>query len=76
MFDPDFANSRCAVIWGIDIESSYRPNYYRPIEEARKKGAKLIVVDPRKTSLAEKADIWMQVRPGTDCALALGMINV
>ena len=39
-------------------------------------GSKLIVVDPALTWLASKADIWLQVRPGTDCALALGMLNV
>ncbi|MEM3703316.1 MAG: molybdopterin-dependent oxidoreductase, partial [Candidatus Bathyarchaeia archaeon] len=39
-------------------------------------GAKLIVVDPRFTVLASKADLWLQVRPGTDAALALGMLNV
>ena len=37
--------------------------------------AKLIVVDPRPTHLATKADLWLQIRPGTDLALALGMIN-
>lgn len=39
-------------------------------------GTKFIVVDPALTWLASKADIWLQVRPGTDCALALGMLNV
>lgn len=41
-----------------------------------KEGAKLIVVDPRRTSAAERADIWLQIRPGTDCALYMSMINV
>lgn len=36
----------------------------------------MIVIDPRRSSLAERADVWMQIRPGTDCALALGMLNV
>ena len=43
---------------------------------AYKKGAKLIVIDPRKTFPAKKADIWLQVRPGTDAALALGFFRV
>ncbi len=38
-------------------------------------GMKLIVVDPRPTECAKTADIWLQLRPGTDGALALGMIN-
>jgi anaerobic selenocysteine-containing dehydrogenase len=41
-----------------------------------KRGTKLIVVDPRLTWLASRAEIWLQLRPGTDAALALGMLNV
>jgi anaerobic selenocysteine-containing dehydrogenase len=41
-----------------------------------KKGAKLIVVDPRKTDLAARADLWLQLKPGTGPALALGFLNV
>jgi len=41
-----------------------------------KNGAKLIVVDPRRTYLAERADLWLQLRPGTAQALALGFLNV
>jgi anaerobic selenocysteine-containing dehydrogenase len=41
-----------------------------------KRGAKLIVIDPRQSDMASKADIWLQIRPGTDCALALAMLNV
>ena len=37
---------------------------------------KLIVIDPRHAGLANKADIWLRVRPGTDGALALGLANV
>ena len=44
--------------------------------EAKKNGAKLIVIDPRRSESAEVADLWLQLRPGTDCALLLGMINV
>ena len=39
-------------------------------------GAKLIVIDPRLTYLAGRADVWLQLRPGTDTALALGIANV
>ena len=41
------------------------------ISQAKARGAKLIVIDPRKTGMAEKADLWLQVRPGADGALAL-----
>ena len=44
--------------------------------ECMKRGSKLIVVDPRRTWLANKAETWLQIRPGTDAALALSMINV
>ncbi|MFW9988546.1 MAG: molybdopterin-dependent oxidoreductase, partial [Candidatus Odinarchaeota archaeon] len=43
---------------------------------AYEKGAKLIVIDPRKGFLAKKADYWLQLRPGTDAALALGFFRV
>jgi anaerobic selenocysteine-containing dehydrogenase len=44
--------------------------------EQLKRGARLIVVDPRKTELAQRADLWLQLRPGTAQALALGFLNV
>ena len=46
------------------------------ILETKRQGAKLIVIDPRRTEAAKRADIWLQVRPGTDTALLMGMINV
>jgi len=46
------------------------------ISSARRRGAKLIVVDPRVIPLAKNADIYAQIRPGTDCALALALLNV
>ena len=72
---PSFANSNCIVIWGFnpaqsDISSS------AAIASARKNGAKLIVIDPRAIPLAKRADMYVQIRPGTDCALALGLLNV
>jgi anaerobic selenocysteine-containing dehydrogenase len=72
---PDFPNSRCIINWGRDPEESNHIGGMR-IDEAKKRGAKLIVVDPRRTKTAKKADIHAQIRPDTDCALALAMINV
>jgi anaerobic selenocysteine-containing dehydrogenase len=46
------------------------------IENAQKRGTELIVIDLRRLESAEAADLWLQLRPGTDCALLLGMINV
>jgi anaerobic selenocysteine-containing dehydrogenase len=50
--------------------------FWLRILDAQKAGMKLIVVDPRRTEPAERADIWLQIRPGTDVALMMGMINV
>src|ERR1700730_9534000 len=72
---PDIANSGCLILWG------YNPNYSRlthatAVAEALKRGMRLIVIDPRRVGLANKADLWLRVRPGTDGALALGIANL
>ena len=72
---PDFDNADCMLVWGANPVDTH-PQLARRILRAKQRGAKLIVVDPRFTNLASKADIWLQVRPGTDDALALGMLNV
>jgi len=72
---PDPENARCIILWASNPRASH-PMRARQIERGMKKGAKLIVIDPRRTNAAQKADIHLQVRPGTDCALALGMLNV
>jgi anaerobic selenocysteine-containing dehydrogenase len=74
---PDYQNARCIVLWATNPtganEGGLRIGH---IIDARERGAKLIVVNPILTDLAAKADIWVRIRPGTDCALALGMLNV
>jgi len=73
---PDYQEANCIVVWGGNPTESH-PARGKEIREAKKKRqAKLIVIDPRKTSLASQADLWLQIRPGTDDALALGMMNV
>ncbi|KXA96608.1 hypothetical protein AKJ39_04405 [candidate division MSBL1 archaeon SCGC-AAA259J03] len=71
---PDYENSDCIMVWGANPLIAH-PTKGNEIIKAIRKGGKLIVVDPRETQLASKADLWLQVRPGTDDALALGMIN-
>lgn len=71
----DYARSRCIVLWGRNPASS-APSLVAEILSARKRGCSIIVVDPRRTGLAEKADIHLQPRPGTDGALALAFIHV
>jgi len=72
---PSYENTRCVVVWGHNPQQS-KIGEEADILSAQKRGAKLIVVDPRVTSLAKRADIHIQIRPGTDCALALGLLNV
>jgi anaerobic selenocysteine-containing dehydrogenase len=71
------ADPKCVMVWGNNVLFS-NADEYKGINLLRaiSKGAKLIVVDPRKTSLAGRADIWLQLRPGTDTALALGIASV
>ena len=71
----DIGNSGCLILWG------YNPSYSRLTHatatvDALKRGMKLIVIDPRHVGLANKADVWLRVRPGTDGALALGLANL
>ncbi|MDQ4076077.1 MAG: molybdopterin-dependent oxidoreductase, partial [Chloroflexota bacterium] len=72
---PDLEQAGCILFWG------YNPHVARlahavATTAALKRGARLIVVDPRRTGPARKADLWLRVRPGTDGALALGIAHV
>jgi len=70
----DVINSKCIIIWGTNkFESGIHSK--RIIQEALDNGAKLIVIDPRKTPHAKVADVYTTIRPGTDAALALGLAN-
>ncbi|UCF72969.1 MAG: molybdopterin-dependent oxidoreductase [Deltaproteobacteria bacterium] len=68
---------KCIVVWGCNSLWT-NPDEYKAegFWRAYKKGAKLIVIDPRRGFLASKADLWLQLRPGTDAALAMGFHNV
>lgn len=71
----DFENTRCILIWGTNPPATW-PVMASYIMDARQRGAALIVVDPYLSETAAKADIWLQLRPGTDTALALSMMHV
>jgi len=71
----DFHNSKCIMLVGTDLANS-TGGHWQDILYAQKNGAKLIVVDPRRCESAKHADIWLQIRPGTDGALALGLLNI
>ncbi|MCP4297063.1 MAG: molybdopterin-dependent oxidoreductase [Proteobacteria bacterium] len=62
------------VLWGINM-SETNGSKHRRVRDAQKKGSKTIVVDPRPTLSAKQADIWLRLRPGTDAALALGLMH-
>ncbi|MBI5442316.1 MAG: molybdopterin-dependent oxidoreductase [Deltaproteobacteria bacterium] len=72
---PDTRTSKCVLVWGQNPPETHLPQW-RWIENARKEGAVLITVDPRGIPAAKKADVWLQVRPGSDAALGLGLIKV
>lgn len=72
----DAENSKCAICWGSNPAATYITWLRRALKARLKRSAKLIVIDPRFTETVSQADIWLQVRPGTDGALALGMLNV
>jgi len=65
----------CIVVWGANFRAT-RIGEYRKTQQAIDGGSRLLVIDPRKVPFAERADIWVQPRPGTDLALALGIIHV
>ena len=73
---PDYENSSCILIFGANPMISHPPRGRDVMRGRVSNGAKLIVVDPRRTYLAGKADLWLQIRPGTDAALVLGLINL
>jgi anaerobic selenocysteine-containing dehydrogenase len=74
----DYENHpQCIMVWGNNLVIS-NPDEYKgeSFSVSLDRGAKLIVVDPRMTRMAARADIWLQLNPGTDTALALGMAQV
>jgi anaerobic selenocysteine-containing dehydrogenase len=66
---------KCLVLWGTDPSYSCPSSGGRAVNELRAKGVKTIVVDPRFTPDAAKADIWLPIRPGSDVALELCWIR-
>ena len=74
--DPeDFANSKFIIAWGTNL-SSTNVHLMPLVREAQAQGATFVVIDPYKTRTANAADWFVQPKPGTDAALALGMANV
>ena len=72
---PDLAHSNAFLLWGHN-PSSTSLILAHDIVAARKRGMKIVAVDPRRVGIAAQADVLLQVRPGADGALALAMIDV
>lgn len=68
----DYSQADVIMLWGHNPTSTWL-SQANAIGRGRTRGARLLVVDPRKTPLAAAADAWLPVRPGTDAALALGL---
>lgn len=75
---PDYDHPpACVIVWGSNLFQTNEEGILGAhLKRALDQGSKLIVIDPRKTTAASRADLWLQPRPGTDLLLALGMLNV
>jgi len=74
--DPEeMVHSRTIILWGTNTKLTNR-HLWPTIEEARNRGATVVVVDPVRTATADAADRYIRIRPGTDVALVLAMVHV
>ena len=72
----DFQNTKCIVLMGhTPSRHSWTP-VYNMIRQAQSRGAKLIVTDPRLSEQAERADIWLPLKAGSDAAMMFGWLKV
>lgn len=73
-FETDLGSSKVVILWGFNPGASSMPGMhgYTDLQMA---GIKLIVVDPRFSETASKADLWLPLRPGSDTALSLAMLH-
>lgn len=72
----DFANTNCIVLFGHNPRKHSWTPIYNAINDARARGAKVIVLDPRVSDQAETADLHLRVKAGTDAAMCLGWLKV
>jgi len=72
----EIGKTNCAVFWGQNPVHSFPRTMFSVRRRQESGGLKIIVIDPRFTETAKLADIHLQIRPGTDCALAMGWINI
>lgn len=72
---PEPRQANCIIVWGKNVDNSSL-SAAEDIRHAMKNGAKIIVIDPVRTALANRADLWLQIKPGHDGLLAMAMIHV
>jgi anaerobic selenocysteine-containing dehydrogenase len=75
--DPRFKVPECMIIWGYNIHATCPDNLFGHwIIDLMKRGTRIIAIDPRLSWFASRAKHWLQLRPGTDAALAMGFLNI
>ncbi len=75
--DPQWTPPRCIIVWGQNSPPTCPDGFFGHwIVDCLKRGSKLIVIDPRVSWLASRGEYHLRIRPGTDGALALGMMNI
>lgn len=71
---PDYDNADAIVLWGHNPARTWLAQATR-IADARRRGAKVVVIDPKPNGSGQQADLWLRIRPGADGALALGAVR-
>jgi anaerobic selenocysteine-containing dehydrogenase len=75
-FDPEaIVHARYIINWGSNT-SVTNMHLWAIMHQARKRGARIVTIDPHRSKTAQKSDWWLPIRPGTDAALALGVRHI
>ncbi len=75
--NPEYKDPEVIVVWGNNCVASNSDGFFGQwVIEVKKRGAKMIVVDPRLTWMAARADLWIQPRPAVHSAVAMAMLKV
>lgn len=72
----DMQLTSCLVLWGVNPSESDNSLFWKQVRSFKRTGKPIIVIDPRRTRTARLTDHWIAPKPGSDAALALGLIHV
>ena len=72
----DFDRTRCMVLFGSHLGENAHNDQVQHFVEARARGAKLVVLDPRMSTVASMADLWLPIQPGSDLAVILAGLHL